>query len=208
MSEAAVSYAFEQLEPSEPPPRDAPAKLLAQAAAEAQMIRERAREDGHAEGLAAGREEGRTQMAHAAGALEQALEELHARGEEVAEAVERAAIELAIALAGKIVAGALQARPELVVEAVQGALRRVSGQRGVAILLNPADVELVREALGDLRRQAGALEPADLQPDQRVPRGGAIVRTAEGEVDVRLATQLERAREAVAADLQREQAPA
>ena len=45
MSEAAVSYAFEQLEPSDPPPRDAPARALAEALAQAEEIREHARQE-------------------------------------------------------------------------------------------------------------------------------------------------------------------
>ena len=43
------------------------------------------------------------------------------------------------------------------------------------------------------------IEPCDLQSDERVRVGGAIVRTAEGEVDASVQTQLERAREVVVA---------
>jgi len=197
-----VSYDLEQLEPSDPPPRDAAARLLAQAAGEADAIREQARAEGYAEGCAAGHEEGRAAVAACAEALQQALAGVAALREEVAEAVERDAIELAIALAGKILAGSLQARPELVVEIVQGALRRVAGQRTISVLLNPADIDRVSSALGELRAQTGSGDVCDLQPDQRVEVGGALVRTAEGEVDVRVATQLERAREVVLAELE------
>jgi len=202
LSEAAVSYDLEQLEPSEPPPRDAAARLLAEAAGEADAIREQARAEGYAEGRASGHEEGRAEVAACAEALQQALAGVAALREEAAEAVERDAIELAIALAGKILAGSLQARPELVVEIVQGALRRVAGQRTISVLLNPADIDRVSSALGELRAQTGSGDVCDLQPDQRVEVGGALVRTAEGEVDVRVATQLERAREAVLAELE------
>ena len=65
MSEPAVSYAFEELEPSDPPPRDGPARLLAEAAAEAGQIRESARREGHTEGYAAGRAEGAEDLATA-----------------------------------------------------------------------------------------------------------------------------------------------
>lgn len=199
MSEAAVGYAFEQLEPSQPPPRDAASRLLAEAGAQADEIREQARAAGHAEGFAAGLAEGRAQVAASLSALQEAIAgvgELRAR---TAETVEREAIELAIALAGKVVAGSLQARPELVVEVVQGALRRVAGQRSVSVLVNPEDLEVVRAALGEPDAAAG--ERRDLQGDQRVGRGGAIVRSVEGEVDARVTTQLERAREVVAAEL-------
>ncbi len=201
MSDAAVSYAFEPLEPSDPPPRDAPARLLAQATAEAQQIREQARAEGYAEGRAAGHEDGRAEVQAGAAALGESLQSIESMRAQIAEAVERDAIELALDLAAKILAGALQARPELVVEVVQGALRRVSAQRTITVLVNPADLETVTGAIGDLQSQAGGIELCDLQPDQRVARGSAIVRTAEGEVDAGVQTQLERAREVALAEL-------
>jgi flagellar biosynthesis/type III secretory pathway protein FliH len=196
-----VSYDLEQLEPSDPPPRDAPARLLAQATAEAGRIRDAARAEGHAAGHAEGWEEGREEVASCAQALGEALAGVLALREEVAAAVERDAIELGVALAGKILAGSLQARPELVVEVVQGALRRVAGQRTITVLLNPSDLDCVSSALGEARTRAGAGDICDLQADQRVETGGAVVRTAEGEVDARVETQLERAREVVFAEL-------
>src|SRR5271155_5145899 len=139
LSDAAVSYAFEQLEPSEPPPRDAPARLLAQARAE-----------GYEAGRAAGHEHGAAEISAGASALGEAVQGIAALRAEVAQAVEADAIELALAIAGKILAGAFQAQPELVVEVVQGALRRISDRHQIAVLVNPADVEVVRGAIGEL----------------------------------------------------------
>jgi len=208
LSEAAVSYAFEQLEPSDPPPRDAPARALAEAVSQAEEIREQARLEGFEQGRAAGHEQGRAEAESAAQSLMEALAGVQALRQEVSDAVEHDAIELALSLAGKIVLATLQIRPELVVEVVQGALRRVSGQRTITILVNPADLETVRGALGDLQAQSVAVEQWDLQPDQRVQAGGAIVRTAEGEVDARVQTQLERAAEVVLSELGPRREPA
>jgi len=201
LSEAAVSYDFEQLEPSEPPPRDAAARELAAARAEAEQIRAEARAEGFAAGRAEGIEHGRAEAQSAAGALLEAVRGVEEIRVQTADSVERDAIDLALALAGKIVLATLQIRPELVVEVVQGALRRVAGQRRISIVVNPADLETVRASLGDLRGRSAAVEHWDLQPDARVAVGGAVVRTAEGEVDASVATQLERAGEVVLAEL-------
>jgi flagellar assembly protein FliH len=201
VSEAAVSYALEQLEPSDPPPRDAAARELAQAVADAEGIREQARSDGFAEGRAAGQVQGQAEIATAIAALREAADGLEALRVEVSDEVERDAVELALALAGKVIVATLQVRPELVVEVLQGALRRVSGQRSIAIVVNPADLETIRSSLGELREQTAAVERWDLQPDARVQAGGAIVRTVEGEVDACVATQLERAHEVVLSEL-------
>ncbi len=202
MSDAAVSYAFEQLEPSEPPPRDAAARMLAQATADAERIREHARAEGYDEGRSAGHEHGAAEISSAASALGEAVQGIDALRTDVVEAVEADAIELALALAGKILAGAFQARPELVVEVVQGALRRISDRRRITVLVNPADLEVVRAAIGELTAQGSGVELCDVQSDERVGAGSAIVRTAEGEVDASVHTQLERAREVVNASLQ------
>jgi flagellar assembly protein FliH len=218
LSEPAVSYAFEQLEPSEPPPRDGPARLLAEAMAQAEKIRERARAEGyaegHAEGRAAGHEAGQAEIAAAASALGDALRGVESLRTSTVETVERDAIELALALAGKILAGAIQARPELVVEVVQGALRRISDRRSMTVLVNPADLELVSAAIGERssgigqQPHASGRELCDVQGDERVGVGGALVRTPEGEVDASLQTQLERAREVVFTELLADEAPA
>ncbi len=202
MSEAAVSYAFEQLEPSEPPPRDAAARLIAQESAEVDRIRELARAEGYEEGRAAGLQQGEAEISCASCALGEAVQGIEALRAEVADAVEVDAIELALTLAGKILAGAFQARPELVVEVVQGALRRLNDRRRITVLVNPTDLEVVRAAIGELTRQGSGVELCEVQSDERVGAGSAIVRTAEGEVDASVHTQLERAREVVTKTLE------
>ncbi len=208
MSDAAVSYDFERLEPTEAPPRDAPARLLAQAHAEAERIRELARAEGYEQGRLAGLQQGAAEIAGGAAALDAAVEGIEALRVEVVEAVETDAIELALMLAGKILAGAFQARPELVVEIVQAALRRLSDRRRITVLVNPADLELVKTAVGELTAPGSGVESCDLQSDERVALGSAIVRTGEGEVDASVHAQLERAREVVTMTLQKGELPA
>ncbi len=205
MSEAVVNYAFEQLEPADPPPRDAGARMIAAASAEAERIRELARAEGYEEGRVAGLQQATADVAGAMSALGEAVYGIEALRTETADAVEMDAIELALTLAGKILAGAFQARPELVVEVVQGALRRINDRRRITVLVNPADLEVVRAAIGELTKQGSGVELCDVQSDERVGVGSAIVRTAEGEVDASVQTQLERARELVRKTLETEE---
>jgi flagellar assembly protein FliH len=202
LSDAAVSYAYEQLEPSQARPRDAAARLLAQAMADAERIRESARAEGYEQGRAAGHEQGVAEIARAAGALGEAVQAVQALRVETVQTVERDAIKLAIALSNKILMGALHARPELVVEVVQGALRRISDRRTITVLVNPADLEVVRSAVGQLTGQGSGVEVCDVQADERVELGSAIVRTAQGEVDAGVYAQLERASEVAEAALE------
>jgi flagellar assembly protein FliH len=202
LSDAARSYDFEPLEASDPPPRDAMARILAQAMADGERIRESARAEGYEQGRAAGHEQGMAEIANAAGALGEAVRAVEGLRVETVQTVEKDSIKLAIALSNKILMGALQARPELVVEVVQGALRRISDRRTITVLVNPADLEVVKGAVGRLTGQGSGVEVCDVQADERVEPGSAVVRTGEGEVDAGVYTQLERASEVAAAALE------
>jgi flagellar assembly protein FliH len=193
-------FSFEPLEGGPVSLRDVEAPLAA-AQAEADAIRSAARAEGHADGLSAGLEEGRAQVAAAASALEAAHAELVALRAATAEAVERDAVELAVQLAEKIVAGTLEADPERVLDIVRGALRRLSERRRVTVLVHPDDLELVRAASERFAAELGGIEHCEVQAERRLSRGGAVVRTDEGQVDASLETQLARARELVAAEL-------
>jgi flagellar assembly protein FliH len=188
-------FSLEQLEPSPPLPRDAPDRILARAREEAERIREATRAAGHAEGRAEGHRDGLSETTAAASAMGEAVNALQALRHETAEAVERDAVELALALAAKVLAGELEARPERVIDVVRGALRRIGDRRQIVVLVDPDDLDVVSAAVGDLRAQVGGIETCDVQADRRVGRGGAIVRTVEGEIDATVKTQLERARE-------------
>jgi flagellar assembly protein FliH len=202
LSESASSYAFEQLEPSDPLPPGTPARIVAEAELQAAGIRELARGEGFAAGRAEGQLQGLAEANSAAGALSAAVTEIQALREEVAESVEHDAVELAMALAAKILSGALEVQPERVLDAVRGALRRVNDRRRITVMVDPADLDVVSSAITELSAQAGGIELCEVQSDRRVGRGGAIVRTVEGEVDASIETQLQRAREVVVAELQ------
>jgi flagellar assembly protein FliH len=195
-----VGFSFEQLEPSPPLPRDAHQQILARAASEGERILDRARAKGYAEGHEKGLQDGLAETTAAALALGEALRGVQELRQQAADEMERDAVELALALAGKILAGTLEVEPERVLEVVRGALRRVAERRRITVLVDPDDIDVVSGALADLQVQAGGIELCDLQADRRVGRGGAIVRTAEGEIDVTVETQLERARELMLAE--------
>ena len=205
MSETAVGYDFEQLEPSAPPAPEEPAQIVAQARAEANQIRAEAHAAGYAEGRAAGHQEGAAETARIAQAFAEAIAGIEALQGEVVEATEHDALELGLSLAEKIVAGVAELRRELIAEALSGALARIAERRRIAVLVNPADLELVKEAIGEQAKMSG-VEHCEVRADTRVASGGAIVATEEGEVDAGVETQLERAREVVATSVAEQRA--
>jgi flagellar assembly protein FliH len=177
--------------------------VLAKAMADAERIRETARAEGFQEGRSAGHAQGAAEIAAGSAALAAAVAGIEALRAETVQAIESDAIDLSLRLAGKILAGAQQAQPELIVDVVQGALRRIVDRRRITVIVNPADLEVVKAAIGELTAQGSGVETCDLQADERVGLGSAVVRTSEGEVDASVHTQLERAREVVELSMQR-----
>jgi flagellar assembly protein FliH len=209
--DAAVDAAFD-FEQLSPPPRmekppsmdeahDRARGIIAAAEAQATAIREQARREGYAEGMVAGRADLRQLGEPAVEALSEAAERVREFRAEAAESVERQAAVLAVEIAEKVVAGALEVQPERVLDVVRGTLRAIVERERLVIQVNPDDLAIVREGLDELTGALGGIEHVEVQEERRVQRGGAVVRTAVGEVDANIRTKLDRAREAVLKEL-------
>jgi flagellar assembly protein FliH len=171
--------------------------LVARAREEADRIRAEAQ----AEGRELGRQEAFAAAAPAAEALAEAARQVAATTAELAERTELAAVELALGIAEQALGAALAVDPERVVDVVRGALRRLVERERVLLLVHPDDLDIVRARVDELVGSLGGIEHCEVQAERRVPRGGAIVRTGEGEVDATLATKLARARETLEHEL-------
>jgi flagellar assembly protein FliH len=202
-----TTFVLDELEPTAAVPHVEDLLAVVEAArAEADQIREQARAEGfamgHAEGAAAALAEAQAQLAPAVQALAAATEALAAERGALADQVEGRAVELAVELAEKVVAGAIDAQPERVLDVVRGALRCFIERERVPVLVNPDDLGLVRGAIDELAAELGGIEHVEVQEERRIGRGGAIVRTPATQVDASIRTKLDRAREVIAAELQ------
>lgn len=155
-------------------------------AAEREQLRADARDEGYAAGLA----EAQALMASAVAALEAAVAELTARRDALCDAVEPAAISLALAGAEQVVGAALEVSPELLGHAARGALRRLVDRDHVTVLVHPDDLDFMRRFASEIIDQLGGIDALDVQAERRVAPGGVIVQTPRGDIDARLDTRL------------------
>jgi flagellar assembly protein FliH len=162
---------------------------------------ESVRQEAFDEGFAAGVAHAQGQLDGPASAMAAAAEQLQAMRGDAAASVEPAAVELALRIAEQALGAWLVADRGVVVEVVRGALRRLVERDRVLILVNPDDLEIVRDHAARLVGELGGIEHCEVQAERRVRPGGAIVRTAEGEVDATLETKLARAREVLEHEL-------
>lgn len=200
------AFAFPVLDASGPVIRagdlaQAAGDALALARAEAEQIRAQAHDQGKVEGWQAGMAEAQAALAPARLALESAVAAIEAAHDEFLLLAEARAVDLALALAEKVLGAQLEARPELVVEVATGALRRAAERDHVVLLVHPDDLDLVRAVAGDLSGTMGGIRRFEIVPERRVARGGCLVQTVEGEIDAGVLAQLEKAREILTAGL-------
>jgi len=172
------------------------AEVLERARAEADEIRRQAHEEGLAAGLAAAQassqhrgDEPARSTATVLGGLVQQIE--RARAEWLLR-WERNLIDLAVAMAERIVRREVREHPQLALELVRESLELAAGCARIRLTLHPEDLAALNVPIRQLAQQLGRVAETELVADAALQRGECRVTTDHGEIDQRFATQLAR----------------
>jgi flagellar assembly protein FliH len=180
-----------------------PPLLLGPSEEELAAIREQARlegyDDGHgagyADGLAIGRAEAGKELEHLQAIALEFSGALAAADETIAADV----LDLALHLAKSMLRTALEIKPELVIPVVREAIEYLPVlQQPAVLMLNPADVALVRDAIGEELDKGGWR----VVQDPSIARGGCKVDTATNQIDAQVGTRWERLTHALGKNLE------
>ena len=150
---------------------------------------------GFAEGENSGMLSEKQRVEPAIAALKTSVEELRKCRESMAKQFEKACVELAIAIAEKIVCHEVAINRETIVDVLRNALEQVGGSEILEIRLNPSDLQVIQNASRSLRDLKG--ENASLEGDNAVNSGGCLIKTDFGCVDATIDHQLEAVTEAL-----------
>ena len=142
-------------------------------------------------GLTQARQEGTAEVARAVEMLEGYAKILQAEKSELAAKAEQSALELAFLLARKIIGDELQARPETVAHVARNAVRQVLDCDQIRLRVNPDDVAHLRSIQQDLESMLSKNAPLEIRADPAIERGGCLIETERGNLDARIASQLE-----------------
>lgn len=184
-------------------------RVIAEAHRERDRIISGAAEEGRATGFAEGREAGLAEGREAgrAAALAETRERLSALEESWAALIEdfegrreailiesrRAVVELAVAVAERVVHRKIEVDPDVVVEQVREVLALVAAPTSLLVRIHPDDEPLVREVLPQLRERLAGGVHVRLSQDETISRGSCVARTMGGAViDGAVETQLAR----------------
>jgi flagellar assembly protein FliH len=108
---------------------------------------------------------------------------------------ESSAVELAVAIAGRLVRGEIQRRPEISAAWIRESLQLAAGSADVTVRLNPADHETLARQVQQLATLFTPLAKLSVVPDESITPGGCKLVTEFGMIDQQLETQLERVKE-------------
>ncbi len=192
-------------------------RILREARAEAARLRAKAIEEGKVEGLALGRTEGleagraegtasaydevRANFAERLQGLESAWTVAAGRWDAERESLMREArqqtLQLALGIAKRVLRRAIAADPTLATTQLEAALQLLGQATSIAVACSQSDHDLLRQELPRVLERLGSASDVTFTTDPALEPGDIIVRVAEGSVDGRLTTQLDRIADAL-----------
>lgn len=171
--------------------REEAARILAEAQGKREEILAESRRRGYEEGFRAGREEGLATWQERLAEIEKSAVKALEEKEKILRAAEAEIVQLAVAVAGRIIRREVTLDSTIVLRIVREALNRVTDREEVVIKVNPEDLDLVLAAQEEIRGGVAGIGKLKIVADAGVSRGGCVIENAGGTVDARLERQLE-----------------
>lgn len=139
------------------------------------------------------------QVAPAIDALRQTVTQLHCEKQAWISHWETRAVQLATAIAARVIRREVRHQPEITLGLVSEALDLAAGSPNVRLHLNPEDYNSLGVQVQSLMDAMSSLGDAEVIPDAAVGQGGCRVETRFGTIDQQIETQLQRIEEELAA---------
>jgi flagellar assembly protein FliH len=177
--------------------------IRAQAEFEAERIRADARDQGYALGLGQGQSQGRQEgrqeaiakfqssASHLSSSLEAALAEVENSKRNLISRCHRDLIRLAIVIAERILKASVERDSSIAIRNVEAAVDLVSATTDLEIRMNPKEALCLRDSGLPLLHRIQVQRHVELVEDESITPGGCLIKTADGDVDAQLETQLE-----------------
>ncbi len=124
--------------------------------------------------------------------MKQLIDQLSQSRRQLLERWESNLLQIATAIAHQAISRELNQHPELPLDLLRESLELAVGCASVKIRMNPEDLERLREKVNALLGEFGALTHIEILPDERISSGGSVVETAQGMIDQRIESRLER----------------
>jgi flagellar biosynthesis/type III secretory pathway protein FliH len=145
---------------------------------------------GFEQGYAAGMGSAEEVIADSLQRLQALVSSVHENHTAFFRSAERQVVDLALQIAQKVIEREVENMPDLAVNVIRAALEEMDARTAVRVRVNPDDEELLRRRWLQVVPPGVGPDRIELQVDERVKPGGAVIETTHGEVDAQLDSKL------------------
>ena len=170
---------------------------------EAKRLKEQAYFKGFEKGEKEGLESARSRIESLLSSLKESLSGLQKVKKQILLDSEREAVELALAIARKIVCQEVATDRNVVLNVVKESLRKVVGHKKIKIRLCPDDLQFMNDAKSQIPGLNEDFEKIIFEADKSIMNGGCIIDTSFGDIDGRIESQLQAVEEVFNAEIKK-----
>ena len=147
--------------------------------------------DGKQQGLKEGDEAAIAKIEPLMGALQQAIEQMQVIRKQTHQDIESEVVELALAIARKVICREIATGKQSVVAVAREALRQVEHPGKIKIKMNPDDLQAANEAGYEFSSLTENMKAVSVETETGISAGGCVIETDCGEIDARIDKQLQ-----------------
>jgi flagellar assembly protein FliH len=160
-------------------------------------------EKGTNEGQKAGFEQAAKKLEPLLDSLQQGILQLNNLRQDTYQRIENEVVDLALAIARKVICREIEVDKEVVVCVAREALAKVEAPGKIKIKLNPSDLQFIDETKYQLSELIGNIDNVTLEAEGNIQSGGCVVETDLGEIDARIENQLQSVEESFRSALEK-----
>ena len=135
--------------------------------------------------------------------LQQGVMQLRNLRQDTYQKIEKEVVDLALAIARKVICREVEMDKEVVVCVAREALARVEDPAKITIKMNPSDLQFISETKYQLSELIGNIDNIKIEAEDNIQSGGCIIETNLGEIDARIEQQLQAVEESFRSALEK-----
>ncbi len=110
---------------------------------------------------------------------------------ELSPKIENVLLHFSLGVAEQIVRQEIATNPQIVLNVIKDGIRNILGVEKIKIRINPVDKNIIQESKISIQSISESLREIIFETDENVEAGGCIIESDIGNVDARIATQIE-----------------
>lgn len=162
-----------------------------------QQEKEEAYKNGYSDGFQMGTAKGQEEAARISGEFNQLITDVRNQRGEIFRQAELEIVELALAIARKIISVHAELMPDIVIDSARKAVKLLLDRTSLVVKVAPEQEMFIRENLDRLYEMDDRIQKIDIETDRRVGPGGCMLDTESGNVDARIETELQNIEDAL-----------